>query len=167
MAEIRRDRLLETGFIVRNGRAQPCQPVEALGKIRRGRRPRQLEHGMEAVLERALPGAFQGLVHGVSLTKFLWPASWAFALVLARAPPSAHLGPGQRVSTVIKPRKDRSWAFPKQSCVDTYRSHPRALPGLPSQEASGRDRSAPQALARVFRFFAKARNGLSRGGAAR
>src|SRR5260370_6936224 len=100
MAEIRRDRLLETGFIVRNGRAQPCQPVEALGKIRRGRRPRQLEHGMEGVLERALPGAFQGPVHGVSLRKFLWPASWAFALVLAIPPPSPHFRPRNLVSTL-------------------------------------------------------------------
>ena len=52
---------------------------------------------------------------------------------------------------VTKTSKTGPWAFPKQRCVDTYRSHPRALPGLPSQEASGRDRSAPKSVGR-FRF---------------
>jgi hypothetical protein len=51
------------------------------------------------------------------------------------------------VLDVTKTSKTAPWAFPKQRCVDTYRSHPGALPGLPSQEASGRDRSAPKALA--------------------
>ena len=56
MAEIRRDRLLETGFVLRDRGAQPRQPVETLAQ-RRGRlRPRQLEHvtkgGVEAALAR-------------------------------------------------------------------------------------------------------------------
>jgi hypothetical protein len=49
---------------------------------------------------------------------------------------------------VTKSSKTRSWAFPKRGHVDTYASHPRALPGSPSQEASERNRSARyQALA--------------------
>src|SRR6185503_15799923 len=47
------------------------------------------------------------------------------------------------VFAVIKSAKGGSCPFPKQGDVDTYPSHPMALPGLPSQEASGRDRSAP------------------------
>jgi hypothetical protein len=42
--------------------------------------------------------------------------------------------------------------------------------GLPSQEASGRDRSARSRVGQIrfgIRLFGKARNGLSRGGAAR
>ena len=48
-----------------------------------------------------------------------------------------------RVFAVIKSSKAEPFPFPKQGDVDTYPSHPMALPGLPSQEASGRDRSAP------------------------
>ena len=48
---------------------------------------------------------------------------------------------------VTKTSKTSPWPFPKRACVDTYPSHPGALPGLPSQEASGRDRSTPKALA--------------------
>jgi hypothetical protein len=36
MAEIRRDRLLETRFILRDRRAQPRQPVEPLGRVGAG-----------------------------------------------------------------------------------------------------------------------------------
>ena len=53
-----------------------------------------------------------------------------------------------QVQAVIKSPKDRSRAFPKPPCVGTYRSHPRAFAGLPSQEASGRDRSAPSGVGR-------------------
>ncbi len=66
MAEIRRNRLFEAGFVVRNHSAQPRQPVETLAKRRRRLSPRQLEHGVKGVIQGALPGAFQGLVHGVS-----------------------------------------------------------------------------------------------------
>ena len=47
------------------------------------------------------------------------------------------------VFAVIKSAKAGPCPFPKQGEVDTYPSHPMALPGLPSQEASRRDRSAP------------------------
>jgi hypothetical protein len=64
----------------------------------------------------------------------------------------AGAGPGfGGVFDVTKTSKTAPWAFPKQACVDTYPSHPGALPGLPSQEASGRDRSTPQSVGR-FRF---------------
>ena len=43
-----------------------------------------------------------------------------------------------------------SRAFPKPLCIGTYRSHPRGrLPGLPSQEASGQDRSAPLGVGQI------------------
>src|SRR3954468_20565068 len=59
------------------------------------------------------------------------------------------------VSTAIKSGKDRLRPFPKRPRVGTYRSHPGALPGLPSQEASGPDRSAPSGVGQIrfgFRF---------------
>src|SRR3981081_856354 len=67
MAEIRRDRLIEAGFVVGNDGAHARQPVAPLAKRRRRRRPRQFEHGVEGVLQGALPGTFQGLGHGGSL----------------------------------------------------------------------------------------------------
>ena len=67
MAEIGRDRLLEASFVVGYDRAQPCQPVETFLKPGRGPGPCQFEHGVKGVIQGTLPGAFQGLVHGVSL----------------------------------------------------------------------------------------------------
>jgi hypothetical protein len=60
----------------------------------------------------------------------------AFAAFMARAVPCDDFV-GLLASQ--KPQKRELWAFPKQVHVDTYPSHPMALPGLPSQEASGRD----------------------------
>src|SRR6266581_3534529 len=79
------------------------------------------------------------------------------------------LGRQMRVLTAIKSEKIARGPFQSRSAlVHTPRTQGH-LPGLPSQEASGRDRSAPQALAKFFSasVFCKARNGLSRGGAAR
>ena len=67
----------------------------------------------------------------------------AFAAFMARAVPFPGFGRQTGYFGVTKTSKTRPWAFPKRGRVDTYPSHPRALPGLPSQEASGRDRSAP------------------------
>jgi hypothetical protein len=71
----------------------------------------------------------------------------AFAAFMARAVPRGVLG---ALTRAFCPRfcchkilKSGSCPFPKQGDVDTYPSHPTAMPGLPSQEASGRDRSAP------------------------
>src|SRR3981189_2742813 len=184
MAKIRRDRLIEAGFVVRNDSAQARQPVEPLAKRRRRRRPRQFEHGVEGVLQGALPGAFQGLVHGGSLgflgreagllRKFwqdrpreaIWPGKSVFrrsgyrfgeenaSNINIRAPFRFNRTEkaSVRVLTVIKPRKDRSRAFPKQSCVGTYAPHPRALARV-AFSGSLRTGSAPPALDRSFRFF--------------
>jgi len=66
VAEIGRDRLLEAGLVLGHHSPQPLQPVQALIQRRGGFRPRAVEHGMEGVLQGALPRAFQRLVHGVS-----------------------------------------------------------------------------------------------------
>src|SRR5713101_1266478 len=57
-----------------------------------------------------------------------------------------------RVLTVIKPRKDRSRAFPKRIGVGTYRSHPGALARV-AFSGSLRTGSAPQALAKSVSVF--------------
>jgi len=168
MAEIRRDRLLEAGFVGRDRRLQPRQPVEPLGERRRRRGPGQLEDSVKGVLQGVLPRAFHGLVHGGSPSgcpgrRLGFCTHSGKSALVAR-----NRAPGPR-STVIKSGKDVSRAFPKRIGVGTYRSHPGAWPGLPSQEASGRDRSAPPGVGQLRSGigFAKARNGLSRGGAAR
>src|ERR1700730_59496 len=68
-----------------------------------------------------------------------------------------------RVLTVIKSEKIARGPFQSGSAlVHTARTQGH-LPGSPSQEASRRDRSAPQALAKFVSalVFCKARNGLS------
>ena len=81
-----------------------------------------------------------------------WPQGWAFAELLARPlSPGAWLGK-YRVSTVIKPRKDRSRPFPKRIGVGTYRSHPGALARV-AFSGSLRTGSAPQALAKSVSVF--------------
>jgi hypothetical protein len=67
------------------------------------------------------------------LLRRLWQERFQGAVLALQAP----------VFAVIKSAKAGPCPFPKQGDVDTYPSHPMALPGLPSQEASGRDRSAP------------------------
>jgi hypothetical protein len=54
--------------------------------------------------------------------------------------------------------------FPKQAGVGTYRPRPQGLwgQGLPSQEASGRERR-PRALPQPFRLFRKGHNGFIAG----
>jgi hypothetical protein len=54
--------------------------------------------------------------------------------------------------TVIKPRKDRSRAFPKRIGVGTYRSHPRAFARV-AFSGSLRTGPAPQALAKSVSAF--------------
>src|SRR3981189_1962981 len=184
MAKIRRDRLIEAGFVVRNDSAQARQPVEPLAKRRRRRRPRQFEHGVEGVLQGALPGTFQGLVHGGSLgflgleagllRKFwqerpreaIWPGKSVFrrsgyrfaeenaSKINIRAPFRFNRnGKGANARLTGKQtRKNRERAFPKQSCVGTYAPHPRALARV-AFSGSLRTGSAPQALAKSFRFF--------------
>ena len=77
----------------------------------------------------------------------LWGQNSAFAAFMARVVPWGGFGALTHafclVFAVIKSSKAGHCPFPKQGDVDTYPSHPMALPGLPSQEASGRDRSAP------------------------
>ena len=170
MAEIRRDRLLEAGFVVRDRPPQPRQPVEPLAERRRRRGPRQLENGGERHHPgRAAPGFSLADPSRFPLGIFLSPrlgfctSSGKSGLVVR------HGTPAPRFRAVIKSGKDGPRAFPKRACVGTYRPHPGALPGLPSQEASGRDRSAPPGVGQLRSGigFSKARNGLSRGGAAR
>jgi hypothetical protein len=84
MTEIRRDCLIEAGLIFRNDSPQPRQPVEPFLKRRRRTGPRQLEHGVKGVIQSALPGTSQRLVHGVS-SAVPWLRGWAFAPFLARA----------------------------------------------------------------------------------
>jgi hypothetical protein len=65
MAEIRRDRLLEAGFVVRNRRAQPRQPVNRSGQI--GRRVVRVR------FEQAVKGVLRAFCPGFSVT-----GPWAF-----------------------------------------------------------------------------------------
>ena len=69
------------------------------------------------------------------------PQNSPFAGFMARPVPS---GGFAVLSASQKPQKREHWAFPKQVHVDTYPSHPMALPGLPSQEVSGRDDRRPK-----------------------
>src|SRR6185503_20235603 len=75
----------------------------------------------------------------------------AFTAFMARVVPWGVFGASASAFCLVfcrhKILKSGYCPFPKQGDVDTYPSHPGALPGLPSQEASGRDRSAPKALA--------------------
>jgi hypothetical protein len=108
------------------------------------------------------------LLAGPQRTRFGGQNS-AFAAFMAGAVPSGGFGAPSPRLALIKSAKAGSCPFPKQGDVDTYPSHPMALPGLPSQEASGRDRSAPNTRWPVhFRSgFRRQCNGLTRGGAAR
>ena len=183
MAEIRRDRRFETGLVVGDDRAQPRQPVETLLERRRGLRPRQVEQAVKGVIQGALARAFQWLVHGVFLDvsravlavpgPVPWPESWAFTQGLARA-----LSPGRFCAEKRdlgdfgrhKILKSRLAALSKAGLRWYIPLAPQGIrQGLPSQEASGRTSRAPRVGQRRFgtRFFDKARNGLSRGGAAR
>src|SRR5712692_6169927 len=83
-----------------------------------------------------------------------WPQAWAFAELLARALSRGVWRGKYRVLTVIKPRKDRSRAFPKRIGVGTYRSHPGALARV-AFSGSLRTGSAPQALAKSISVFRK------------
>ena len=170
MAEIGRDRLLETGFVVRDHRAQPRQPVEPLGQRRRGRRPRQLEHAWKASSRARCAGLFSGLVHGVSPqeSSFGRKAGLLRQFWQERAR-GGRFGPIKAGSAVIKSLKDRPRAFPKPPCIGTYPSHPRAFAQgcLLRKPPDGIDRRLRRWPARFGIVFEKARKGLSRGGAAR
>jgi hypothetical protein len=78
VAEIGGDRLCEAGLVIGDRRAQPLQPIQTLIERRSWFRPRAFEHGMERVIQAALPGAFQRLVHGFALP-FPLPFPWRFA----------------------------------------------------------------------------------------
>ena len=62
--------------------------------------------------------------------------------------PEAVLPPQTPAFAVIKSSKGEPFPFPKQADVDTYRSRPTASARSPSQEASGRDRSASSGVRR-------------------
>src|SRR5476649_341156 len=122
---------------------------------------------MEGVVQGIAPGAFQRLIHGVPRLSFA--QRWAFAGFLARAAVVGEFGVIMRGRTLIKSRKDGLRPFPKRARVGTYASHPRAFARV---AFSGSLRTGSiGALGRwPIRFgigFSKARNGLSRGGAAR
>src|SRR5207248_4475127 len=68
----------------------------------------------------------------------------AFAPFLARAVPRLIFAAKTRGLAVTKSSKPGLLPFPKQVGVDTYPSHPLAMPGLPSQEAFGTVRLAPR-----------------------
>ena len=125
MAEIRRDRLLETGFVVRDRRPQPRQPVQPLGERRRRRRSGSARTGGE----RRPPGRF---AQGFSVTgpwRFLrvpWPEAGLLRSFWQERPARPDLAQQMRGSAVIKSSKDRPRAFPKRVRVGTYRSHPMA-----------------------------------------
>src|SRR5258707_7423542 len=165
MAEIRRDRLLETGLIFRDRRAQPRQPVEALAERRRRRRPRHLEHGMEGVLQGALPGAFQGLVHGVSRWGSL-AGKLGFCASSGKSAPLGSFGSG-----IARFGPDKT---PKSSLAGLSKAAlrwyiPLAPRGIARVAFSGSLRTGSIGASGVghsvsvfwFRFFAKARNGLA------
>lgn len=182
MAEIGRDRLPETLFIVRDHGTQPRQPVEPRGAIRRRLGPRPRDHGLEALGERrqrsarqrsTRQGAIQCVVQGGPPKIGVSPLFCCRKLAVcgtsgkcrANRPESAHL-------TVIKSKKTSPRPFPKAARVGTYRSHPTGFaPGLPSRDAFGTGEAShasgvgPDPTSPAFSL--KARNGLTRGGAAR
>ena len=143
-----------------DGRAQPRKPVEPLGQRRRRFGPRQLEHaGERRPPRRAAPG-FSGAGPWRFLWRFLVVCPGFLGLIAREAgllrrfwqEPSG--GPIWRDKCRIRRHKidKRSPAgLSKASLalVHTPRTRGRS-PGVPSQEASGRDRSAPQALAVRF-----------------
>jgi hypothetical protein len=97
-----------------------------------------------------------------------WPL--AFWKISAEPPFPGRFGKKHDFSKtfgVTKSIKNGPMAFPKRASVGTYQPRPQGLwgHGLPSQEASGRERR-PRALTRPFRFFGSTKD-LSRGGAAR
>ena len=161
----KRDSLSEIAAFSRASRSSRSASVGA------GRGPGQLEDPMKGVLQGALPRAFHWLVHGGSLLGDVsGPPRLGFCTHSGKSGLVVRNGtPAPRFGLSLNPEKIAPRAFPKRACVGTYRSHPGAWPGLPSQEASGRDRSAPPGVGRLRSGigFAKARKGLSRGGAAR
>ena len=62
--------------------------------------------------------------------------------------PEAVLPPQTPAFAVIKSSKGEPFPFPKRADVDTYRSRPTASARSPSQEASGRNRSASSGVRR-------------------
>jgi hypothetical protein len=136
MAEIGRNRRLEPLFIVGHRGAQPRKPIEALGQRWRRRGPRVLEHAVECIVQRALRGAFQGLVHGVPLEALL--QGWAFAAFLARAHVRGRIwGDFDGFKPSEKPEKIALGPFQSgPALVHTARTQGH-VPGSPSQEASG------------------------------
>src|SRR5712691_8361153 len=197
VAEIGRNRLREPRLVRGDRRAQPLQPVQTLIERRGRFRPRALEHGMEGVIQGAPPRAFQRLVHDFlfafpsgalswsclarsslawsSLGVFLafavltfWSKAWAFAVILARGVGRAVLGSVRRhkiekSGLLTLSKADRRWYIPP-------RTRRASVPGSPSQEALWDGTiGAPKRVGkpRFVTGSCKARNDLSRGGAAR
>ena len=87
--------------------------------------------------------------HPLVFHPLFWFQGWAFAQFLARALRPARFGRQMRVLTVIKSEKIARGPFQSRSAlVHTPRTQGH-LPGSPSQEASGRDRSAPSGVGQI------------------
>ncbi len=175
VAEIGRDRLPEALLVLADNSAQPRQPVEALGQIRRRLGPRSRGHGVEGVRECQLRGARQGLVqglvhglvvhgklHGAPPSNGVSPrfvaASWPFVELVARA---SQTDPNSVRRPVIKSKKTSLRPFPKAARVGTYRPHPTGFArGCLPRKPLGRT-SKPRAQRRPSihrpRHFSKAR----------
>jgi hypothetical protein len=100
VAKVRRNRLIEAGLVVRNRRAQPRQPVEALRQRRRRRGTGQLDHAVKGLVEGIVAGAFQRLVHAVP--RFSVPEAGLLRTFWQARAMRRHLQAIMRLPTVIK-----------------------------------------------------------------
>src|ERR1700731_4179705 len=116
--------------------------MEPLGEDRRRPGPRQLEHGVEGVIQGAPPGTLQGLVHGV-FSGFLGPRLG----FCATSGKSGLVGALYGDLPLTKSSKVASWPFPKRTGVGTYRPHPTAFARVAFSGSLRTELSAPQALA--------------------
>ena len=91
VTEILRDRLFETGLIVRDHRPQPRQPVQPFIERRGGLGPRQSENQVKGVIQHTFADGFQRLIHGFS--SGLPDSAWAFAQLVATALSMAGFAP--------------------------------------------------------------------------
>ena len=110
----------------------------------------------EAIQGAIIPGCVEGPALRCAIARLPPGVSWPqppLSWNLWQEPLSRGVWRGKyRVLTVIKPRKDRSRAFPKRIGVGTYRSHPGALARV-AFSGSLRTGSAPQALAKSVSVF--------------
>src|SRR5438270_3981015 len=149
VTEILRDRLFETGLIVRDHRPQPRQPVQPFIERRGGLGPRQSEHQVKGVIQHTFAGGFQRLIHGLS--SGLPDSAWAFCSTCGNSALDGGFCPVWSRFGGLCGHKNLKTGSPALSKAYTRWYTAPATPGirqgLPSQEALGRDRSALKGVA--------------------